>query len=712
MNVAATQMESNTLLLALNEAQREAVEAVEGPVLVLAGAGTGKTRVLTTRIAHILLNKFAFPGEILAVTFTNKAAREMANRVQNLSGISQAMWIGTFHSLCARMLRRHAERLGFTSSFTILDQDDQIRLVKALLTERNIDEKSMPPKLVHAVIQNWKDQGLNPEGISDARDRGQLGGNGQELYKAYQDRLKSVNAVDFGDLILHTLTLFKNHEEVLKEYAQRFRYILVDEYQDTNMAQHLWLRLLALAHKNICCVGDDDQSIYSWRGAQVDNILRFEKDFPGARVVRLECNYRSTKHILAAASGLIAHNRGRLGKTLWTNVQEGDKLRLKSAWDDRDEALFVGEEVEAFQRKGEPLSEMAVLVRAGFQTRAFEERFLTMGIPYRVIGGLRFYERAEIKDAVAYLRIVHSPVDDLAFERIINVPRRGIGQATLQQLHTTSREMGVPLISAADYLVKNGGFKGKLGSSVGILLEGITRWRGALAVLPVAEVLEQILEESGYRRMWKEDKSPEAAGKLENLRELSRALGEFEKLDAFLEHVGLVADAAGQEGGDMVSLMTLHASKGLEFNTVFLPGWEEGVFPHQRAIDENGVKGLEEERRLAYVGITRARKSLTIIHASSRRIYNQYQSSIPSRFIAELPAEDVERIGGGKATNWKDEVAAILGGPAPDAIAKGTRVFHQKFGYGIVKSAHGEHLEIAFDKAGEKKVMAGYVERA
>lgn len=719
---------SHDLLSALNEAQREAVEAVDGPVLVLAGAGTGKTRVLTTRIAHILMQKKAWPGEILAVTFTNKAAREMAERVNQLTGTSQALWMGTFHSIGVRIIRRHAEKLGLNSNFTILDEDDQIRLLKAILSARNIDEKSLPPKLLLAIIQSWKDQGLTPDRITDARDLQAGSGLAPELYKAYQERLRQLNATDFGDLILHMLTLFTNYQDVLAEYAKRFKYILVDEYQDTNVAQYLWLRLLASYHKNICCVGDDDQSIYSWRGAEVGNILRFERDYPDAKVVRLECNYRSTPHILAAASAVIANNRGRLGKTLWTPVKEGDKIRLKSVWDEGEEARHVGEEVEVLQRAGTPLRDMAILVRAGFQTRAFEERFLTLGVPYRVVGGLRFYERAEIRDAVAYLRLISSPNDDLAFERIVNTPKRGIGQATMQQLHTTARNLDTSLYNATVHLLKSGEFKGKLGAALDKFIANMERWRQQLEGLSLSEVADMMLEESGYRQMWIEDKSPEAAGRLENLKELTRAIGEFEALNDFLEHVSLVTEAANADNSsDMVSLMTLHAAKGLEFDVVFLPGWEEGVFPHQRAIDESGMKGLEEERRLAYVGITRAKKRLYISHAANRRIYNQWQSSIPSRFIGEIPPEHIDQLASGlqragarTAQAWKDEVAAILGQPAAasaprssaPAFEKGARIFHQKFGYGRIRSVSGDHLEIDFEKAGHKKVLADFVKRA
>lgn len=722
----AVSLPASSLLDTLNEEQRASVEATEGPLLVLAGAGTGKTRVLTTRIAHILLQKLAWPGEILAVTFTNKAAREMQERVTHLTGASQALWMGTFHSIGARIIRRHAELLGLTSSFTILDTDDQLRLLKAILAEQKIDEKAHPPKLFSAIIQSWKDQGLTPEKVASGSDKEQAGGHAAKVYKLYQDRLRQLNAADFGDLILHMITLFTRHEDVLAEYAKRFKYILVDEYQDTNVAQYLWLRLLASYHKNICCVGDDDQSIYSWRGAEVGNILRFERDYPNAKIVKLECNYRSTPHILAAASAVIANNKGRLGKTLWTPVKEGEKIRVKSLWDEGEEARFVGDEVEALQHGGTKLSEMAILVRAGFQTRAFEERFLTLGVPYRVIGGLRFYERAEIRDAIAYLRLLAVPQDDLAFERIINVPKRGIGQATMQQLHSAARNLNTSMYAATIHLLKSGEIKGKLALALDAFIVNCEKWRVQLGELPLGDLVDLVLDESGYRQMWTQEKTPEAAGRLENLKELSRAMGDFESLAAFLEHVSLVTEATNEnQGNEMVSLMTLHAAKGLEFNVVFLPGWEEGVFPHQRAMDESGTKGLEEERRLAYVGITRARKKLFISHAANRRIYNQWQSSVPSRFIGELPEENVEKLGGGMygapksmggGTSWRDEVAAILGTKAApkkedeSRLGVGKRVFHQKFGYGRIASVNGSHLEINFEKAGNKKVMADYVE--
>ena len=743
MNISQEiEISENPLTSALNPQQREAVEATQGAVLVLAGAGTGKTRVLTTRIAYILQNRLAYAGEILAVTFTNKAAKEMAERVNQLTGASQSLWQGTFHSIGARVVRRHAEKLGLTSSFTILDSDDQLRLLKAILAEQKIDDKSLPPKLFSAIIQSWKDQGLTPEKVTNNGDAQAGGGHALSVYKAYQQRLRSLNAVDFGDLILHMLTLFIGYPEVLREFASRFKYILVDEYQDTNVAQYLWLRLLASFHKNICCVGDDDQSIYSWRGAEVGNILRFEKDYPDAKVIRLECNYRSTPHILAAASAVISNNKGRLGKTLWTPVKDGEKIQLKSVWDEGEEARFVGEKVEDLQRAKISLKDMAILVRAGFQTRAFEERFLTLGVPYRVVGGLRFYERAEIRDAVAYLRLLAVPQDDLAFERIINTPKRGIGQATMQQLHTAARNLNSSLYNATIHLLKSGELRGKLAQSLQKFIDSCDKWRAQLATLSLGEVTDMVLEESGYLQMWKQEKTPEAAGRMENLKELTRAIGEFETISSFLEHVSLVTEVANAgENVDMISLMTLHAAKGLEFEVVFLPGWEEGVFPHQRAIDESGMKGLEEERRLAYVGITRARKKLFISHAANRRIYNQWQSSIPSRFIGEIPAENMEQIGGGAMNaarnnfkSWGDEVASILSSVShsredgnlkdphqrgddtefvlDQKFKKGTRIFHQKFGYGYVLSISGNTLEISFDKAGRKKLLADFVDSA
>ncbi|MEQ8587762.1 MAG: UvrD-helicase domain-containing protein [Thalassobaculaceae bacterium] len=629
----------------LNDGQRAAVEALDGPVLVLAGAGTGKTRVLTTRLSHLLTLGKARPWNVLAVTFTNKAAREMKERVARIVGpVAEQVWLGTFHALCARILRRHAELIGLKSNFTILDTDDQIRLLKQVLQAEGVDDKRWPARVVMGVLQRWKDRGLTPDRIGVAEAGDMAGGKLQDIYRQYQERLVTLNAADFGDLLLHCLTLFQTRPEVLEEYQSRFRYILVDEYQDTNVAQYLWLRLLAQSHKNICCVGDDDQSIYGWRGAEIGNILKFEKDFPGAKVVRLEQNYRSTSRILAAASDLIAHNEGRLGKTLWTEGADGDLLSVRGVWDGEEEARVVGDRIEDHQRAKVPLREMAVLVRAGFQTREFEERLITLGVPYRVVGGARFYERKEIRDAVAYLRVINQPDDDLAFERIINVPARGIGKTTEQVLFGHARASGLSLTAAADQLVQSDELKPAARRAVGALMGDFARWREAARTEGPSDLARMVLDESGYTAALQKDKSPEAPGRLENLKELVTALEEFESLGGFLEHISLVMENAEAADGEQVSLMTLHAAKGLEFDVVFLPGWEEGMFPNQRALDENGAAGLEEERRLAYVGLTRARKKVEILFAANRRVHGLWQSAIPSRFVSELPAEHVEMI--------------------------------------------------------------------
>ena len=724
-------------LARLNAQQREAVETVDGPLLVLAGAGTGKTRVLTTRFAHILLTGRAYPSQVLAVTFTNKAAREMRERVGAILGRpAEGLWLGTFHSLCARMLRRHAEQVGLTSNFTILDTDDQVRLLKQVMEAERVDVKRWAPQALMAVIQRWKDRGLTPARVTPQEDTDFAAGRSRALYAAYQTRLRSVNAADFGDLLLHMTELLRDKPDVLAQYHRLFRYILVDEYQDTNLVQYLWLRLLAQTHKNICCVGDDDQSIYSWRGAEVENILRFEHDFPGAKIVRLEANYRSTAPILAAAAALIAHNEGRLGKTLRPGRQDatGEPVSVVGLWDSDEEARMVGDRIEALRRDGEPLAEMAILVRAGFQTRAFEERLITLGMPYRVVGGLRFYERQEIRDAIAYMRLIAQPADDLAFERIVNVPRRGVGEAALRALHQAAREDGKPLMESALNLVADGRLKGRVREQIDLLLRGFARWRAQLDKDGHVVTVATMLDESGYTAMWQQDKSPEAPGRLENLKELVRALADFETLSGFLDHVSLVMENDEAAEGDRVSLMTLHGAKGLEFDTVFLPGWEEGLFPNQRALDEGGVKSLEEERRLAYVGLTRARRRAIISHAANRRIYANWQSSIPSRFIDELPGGDVERTGSAMLARdaWGPAATAFAGQfplvarrtrtieawedqsrPArTDAIPIGSRVFHQKFGYGTVRAAQDDRLEVAFDKAGAKRVLDRFVEKA
>lgn len=731
----------------LNDAQREAVEALDGPVLVLAGAGTGKTRVLTTRLAHILHSGRAWPSQILAVTFTNKAAREMQHRVAQLIGhaVEGMPWLGTFHSVGARIVRQHAELVGLRSNFTILDTDDQIRLIKQLMSAANIDNKRWPARNLATMIDGWKNRGLTPDKIPEGDAAVFADGKGGALYKAYQERLTTLNAADFGDLLMHCITIFTRHPDVLAEYHRRFKYILVDEYQDTNVAQYLWLRLLAQANHNVCCVGDDDQSIYGWRGAEVGNILRFEKDFLGAKIVRLERNYRSTSHILGAASGLIAANSGRLGKTLWTDLEGGDAVQVTGVWDGGEEARIVGETMEQLRREELPYSQMAILVRASFQTREFEERLLTIGVPYRVIGGLKFYERLEIRDAVAYLRITHQPDDDLAFERIVNQPKRGLGDSAQNLLHTIARTERISLLSAAKQAIDSDEMRPRARTALRELVEGLDRWRRLFDEMPHPEVAEIILDESGYTTMWQNETSADAPGRLDNLGELIRAMEPFENLVGFLEHVSLATDREETNDDDEVSLMTLHAAKGLEFDAVFLPGWEEGLFPHQRALDEGGNASLEEERRLAYVGITRARKRAFISAAANRRIYNQWQSSLPSRFLDELPDEHVERAtarglyqGSSNASNTHDmgmrerpweqprerqaprspkqkiiEAKAsrvVISSPEPSAFAVGERVFHQKFGYGRIADVSGNKLEIKFEKAGTKRVIDSFVE--
>ncbi|MFO1142413.1 MAG: UvrD-helicase domain-containing protein [Amaricoccus sp.] len=743
----------------LNPAQREAVEALDGPVLVLAGAGTGKTKALTARIAHLLHTGRARPNEILAVTFTNKAAREMRHRVgQLVGGVVEGMpWLGTFHSLSVKILRRHAELVGLKANFTILDTDDQLRLLRQLVLAAEIDEKRWPPRLLAGLIDGWKNRALTPERVP-AAESSAYDHQGAELYARYQERLAVLNACDFGDLLLHVVTVFQHHQDVLERYQRWFRYILVDEYQDTNVCQYLWLRLLAAQHRNIACVGDDDQSIYGWRGAEVGNILRFEKDFPGARVIRLEQNYRSTPHILAAASGVIASNQGRLGKTLWTDIPEGEKIRLIGHWDGEEEARWIGEEIESLARgtRGlDPISPdgVAILVRASHQMRAFEDRFLTIGLPYRVIGGPRFYERQEIRDAMAYFRVAVSPDDDLAFERIANVPKRGLGDKAIQDINRTARQNGLSLLEGARRLTEQGGLPPRARSALAELVASFDFWHAQIRdKVPHVELAEQILDDSGYTAMWRAEKTPDAAGRLDNLKELVKALNEFDNLQGFLEHVALVMDNEGDDEAAKVSVMTLHAAKGLEFPAVFLPGWEDGLFPSQRAMDESGVKGLEEERRLAYVGITRARVLATVSFAANRRVYNQWQSQLPSRFIDELPPDHVDVLtppglyGGSygaaapmaassladtvakadvyNSPGWKrmQARAAQRGTSQPQearnmtidvtAIAAfdlGTRVFHQKFGYGTVTAAEGEKLTIDFEKAGPKNVVARFV---
>ncbi|HRK97595.1 MAG TPA: UvrD-helicase domain-containing protein [Alphaproteobacteria bacterium] len=734
----------------LNDVQLEAAQALEGPVLVLAGAGTGKTRVLTTRLAHLIQTGRAFPSQILAVTFTNKASTEMKERVSRLLGGApvEGWALGTFHALAARMLRKHAELVGLTSSFTILDPDDTMRLIKQIMEARHIDPKKNPPKMVMSMIDRWKDRALSPSDITP-REAGDVAhGQMQGIYTDYQARLRGVNACDFGDLLLHVIHILRHpdHAQILADYHRRFKYIMVDEYQDTNVAQYLWLRLLAQGSNNICCVGDDDQSIYGWRGAEVGNILKFEQDFPNARIIRLEQNYRSTGHILGAAGGVIANNQGRLGKTLWCDDEDGEKVRVQGLWDGEAEARFIGEDIESLQHKKVRLKQIAVLVRAGFQMREFEERFIQMGIPYRVFGGPRFYERQEIRDALAYFRVVVQPADDLAFERIVNVPKRGIGGATLKSIHEEARRKNQPMTNATQDMLAAGVLKAKVGAALGMLMGDFDRWRSMLSTSAHGELAGQILDESGYLTMWQSDKSPEAQGRVENLKELIAGMEEFESLPAFLEHVALVMETQNSGTGqvDYVSLMTLHGAKGLEFDCVYLPGWEDGLFPSQKTMDENGLKGLEEERRLAYVGITRARKRATISFAANRRMYGNWVNGLPSRFIDELPEDHVEAVSDsglykpGRSQHWDSSgiepkklesshhretyVPSVTPSPpvVPSSFAKpsvagfqmGDRIKHATFGEGRVIHVAGAKLDIRFADGSTKRLMDSFVQKA
>ena len=771
-------------LRGLNPPQREAVLTTEGPVLVLAGAGTGKTAALTARLAHLIATRKAWPSQILAVTFTNKAAREMKERVSAISGgaIEGMPWLGTFHSVAARMLRSHAELVGLHSNFNILDTDDQLRVLKQLISAANVDEKRWPARQLAGLVDRWKNRGWTPAQVDAGESEAFAAGRGADLYAQYQERLKTLNVCDFGDLLLHMLVIFRCHSDVLDQYRNRFRYILVDEYQDTNQAQYEWLKLLAEPKRNLCCVGDDDQSIYSWRGAEVANILSFEKDFPGAKIIRLEQNYRSTSHILTAADGLIAHNAGRLGKTLWTDAGEGEKVRVIGVWDGPEEARRVGEEIESHQIRGGSLDDVAILVRAQFQTREFEERFIAIGLNYQIIGGFRFYERAEIRDAIAYLRLIQQPADDLAFERIINQPKRGLGDKAVAAIHRHARASQQPLLIAAASILGTDELTPQARRSLGNFVADIARWRGMASTsssafagegdhpqggggaLPHPELARIVLEESGYTTMLQADRSAESTGRLENLAELTRAMEEYESLQAFLEHVSLVMDNDEARIGDRVTIMTIHAAKGLEFDIVYLPGWEEGVFPSQRSLDEGGLAALEEERRLGYVAMTRARRKATILHAANRRIYGQWTSSIPSRFLAELPKPHIEEettMTGGESlwrAQWSErsdpfahvarpsrgpgwqraanspsplrgrgvgeggrsdpyarpplEVkasAVSLGNQGRTDLSLGQRVFHGKFGYGTIAAIEGNKLEIDFEQAGRKKVLDSFV---
>ena len=753
---------SDPLLSGLNVPQREAVLATEGPVLMLAGAGTGKTAALTARLAHIIRSRLAWPSEILCVTFTNKAAREMKERVGHLVGpaVEGMPWLGTFHAIAAKMLRRHAELAGLQSNYTIIDTDDQLRVLKQLIQAEGLDDKRWPARQLAQCIDRWKNKGLRPEDLDALENESYANGQGQKFYRLYQDRLKALNACDFGDLLLHVVTMLRSHPDVLEQYRARFKYIMVDEYQDTNQIQYLWLRLLAQPRHNICVVGDDDQSIYSWRGAEVANILKFEKDFPGAKIIKLEQNYRSTPDILAAASGLIDANSQRLGKTLWTEQNGGDKVRVIGVWDAPEEARRIGEEIERLEHEGASLNQAAILVRAQFQTREFEDRFIAIGLNYKIIGGFRFYERAEVRDALAYLRLIAQPSDDLAFERIYNTPKRGLGDKTLEKLHRHARARSVPLSMAAIEIADTDELPARARNTLISFMRDVARWRDLAKTASPAELARTLLDESGYTAALQAEKTAESAGRLENLVELARAMEEYETLGDFLEHVSLVMDNEAADDAEKVTIMTMHGAKGLEFDNVFLPGWEEGVFPSQRSLDEGGLASLEEERRLAYVAITRARRRCTIIYAANRRIYGQWTSSIPSRFIAELPDAHIEQestLSGGASlwrAQWSERddpfahvardsaargqsrgpgwqrAAASTYDPTPQRLPEatrsaasfaakprsdvrvGVRVFHDKFGYGVVTLQEGNKLEIDFETAGPKRVIDSFVKLA
>jgi DNA helicase II / ATP-dependent DNA helicase PcrA len=723
----------------LNPKQREAVDYFGGPLLILAGAGTGKTKVLTTRIGHIIQTNRALPHEILAVTFTNKAANEMRDRVLQFVAGAHAMWLGTFHSIGLRIIRRHAEAVGLKPNFTVLDSDDQLRLIKQIIKASDLDEKRHPPKMAMQVINLLKDRAISPlttdiKTYRDPKTNRFISGWITNVYITYQQRLQTLNAADFGDLLLHCISLFQLYPDILQRYHQQFKFILIDEYQDTNVAQYLWLRLISQGGAQVSCVGDDDQSIYGWRGAEVDNILRFEKDFQGAKVIRLEQNYRSTSHILGAASGLISHNKGRLGKELWTSIDGGEKVDIHCVYDSEEEAIVIVNALERLYKAGYPLNETAILVRASHQTREFEERLMVCGLPYRVVGGMRFYERQEIRDALAYLRLVHQTSDSLAFERIVNVPRRGVGESTVNQMHDVARAQEISLFDATTQLVETDELRPQVRTVLQGFIDDVRRWQLKAQELPPAELAQIVLDESGYTAFWKNDTSPDAETRLENLKELVGALEEFSTLEGFLEHVSLVMEVTQKDSEPQITIMTLHSAKGLEFGTVFLPGWEEGLFPHQRSLEDSGSEGLEEERRLAYVGITRAKEKAVITYATMRRMYSQIQHNIPSRFLSELPEDHIV---------WRNKIARSLpsnkgrkpgsyykekyGRPrhAPpqktfqdydfnqDAPAiKQTElklVYHKKFGMGKVVRLDGDKADVNFEEIGLKKVLVSFL---
>jgi len=630
----------------LNNAQKEAVLHLDGPLLIVAGAGSGKTKVLTSRIAHIIKEKKAFPNQILSVTFTNKAAKEMQNRVSNILGSSAVglSWMGTFHSICAKLLRKHASAANLNSNFTIIDTDDQIRLIKNICKAENIDTKQLAPRFILAVIDRWKNKGFYPPEVivnnKDIYEKTIL-----PIYKIYQKKLIDLNSCDFGDLILHAVKILEHHLDIRQIYSNNFKYILVDEYQDTNFIQSKWLNLLSEKNRNLCCVGDDDQSIYSWRGAEIKNFLEFDQVYKNTKVIRLEQNYRSSQNILSVASNLIANNQNRVGKTLSATMEEGDLVKLNCFKNGKDEAIGISDEIEKKLKKKYSFNNMAILVRAIFQTREFEERFLKIGMPYRILGGTKFYERAEIKDCVAYLRLVHQEKDDLAFERIVNNPKRSIGNTTLKTVHEFAKENNFSLEFASFKMIEQNLIKPKTKIGLGFFLNSLRKWRNDLKIKKISHIklLQVVLDESGYSTMLKNKKDVDNENRLENIKELLSAMKEFDNLESFLEHVSLATSVDQEWDGEKVNMMTMHAAKGLEFDVVFLPGWEEGLFPHQKSIEEKGQNGLEEERRLAYVGVTRAKKKAIISFSMNRFYQGDWIDSMASRFIEELPEKYLEK---------------------------------------------------------------------
>ena len=708
----------------LNPQQLEASSNTQGPLLVLAGAGTGKTRVLTQRIAHIISNQLAYPSQIMAVTFTNKAANEMLSRIEAITE-SNGIWIGTFHSLSTRIIRNHTQELGIARDFTIIDVDDQWRLLKKIIREKNLDEKEYTPKLLGGIIGRWKDLGLFPEDLTGSDISGYIQAKTKLVYIEYQARLKTLAAVDFGDLLLYCLKLFKEHPHILAMYQEKFHYIMVDEYQDTNVTQYLWLRYLSQRHKNICAVGDEDQSIYGWRGAEIRNIMKFTHDFPGAQVIRLEQNYRSTKHILFTANHLIAKNSTRIGKNLWTENLSEDKVKIYNHINSYKEAEFVAHNIK-YLSADIPRNEIAILVRASFQTRLIEDALIQGQIGYKILGGLKFYDRLEIKNALAYIRLSYNYNDSLAFERIINVPKRGIGPTTLVQIQTYAANHQCSYFNATQMMIINQHFKGKTYATLAEFVSRMETWHQLWSSLPCEEVSSLILNESGYIESLKSENTLEAESRIDNIKELLRNVGEFANIGEFLEHVSLVNEADSSDNSNIVKIMTIHAAKGLEFAVVFLPGWEEGIFPSKRSVDENAAN-LEEERRLAYVAMTRAKRNLFISYANSRQVFGEWQYNLPSRFVAEI--EKLESVETAKSEYNEDQGYRKYNFPKKtnlssmpfnkptlvhhddDSFRVGDKVQHQTFGLGTILAIDDQTLDVYFNSNGKKKIRNNFVSK-